>query len=72
MTTTVYVQDVRDHRVHRRFRDEGDRALHSRGAEAPDTSGAFIVLTDGEMERVEYDRLCGDCFPQGVTLEVLG
>ena len=70
MTTTVYVQDVRDHRVHKRLREDGVRGLYSREDEH-DTSGAYIVLTAAEMERIPPEWLCSRCFA-GVALEVIG
>ena len=72
MTTTVYVQDVTDHRVHRRFREDGERGLYAHGAEVPDTSGAYIVLTDAEMERVPAEWMCSRCFGASPALEVIG
>lgn len=63
MAETVYVQDVSNRRVHKRFREEGVRGLYSLEADSLDTSGAYIVLTAAEMERVEPDDLCRRCFP---------
>ncbi len=61
MTVEVRVQDVANGRVHRRFREDGDRSLYST-CEEPDTSGAFIVLTDAEFEQVDAESLCRVCF----------
>ncbi len=71
MTTTVYVQDVKDHRVHRRYSEFGVRGLRGREDEH-DTSGAYIVLTDAEMERIPVEWLCRRCFAVTPTLEVIG
>lgn len=68
MTTTVYVQDVKDHRVHKRLRQDGVHGLWGREDEH-DTSGAYIVLTDAEMERIPDEWLCPRCF---TVLEVVG
>lgn len=67
---TVCVQDVVDHRVHKRYQEPGVRGLRGREDEH-DSSGAYIVLTDAEMERVPSEWLCPRCFgaPQ---LEVIG
>jgi hypothetical protein len=65
VATAVYVQDVTTQRVHVRLRDEGSRSLYSPIDEDRDTSGAFRVLTDDEMERVDLDTLCRRCFPKG-------
>jgi hypothetical protein len=62
MPTTVYVQDVSNRRVHKRIREDGVRGLYSLEADNLDTSGAYIVLTSAEMERVEPDQLCRRCF----------
>lgn len=63
MTTIVYVQDVSNHRVHKRVREDGVRGLYSLEADNLDTSGAYRVLTAAEMERVEPGDLCRRCFP---------
>lgn len=65
MTTTVYVQDVSNHRVHKRFKEEGVRGLYSLEADNADSSGAYEVLTEAEFERVEPENLCLRCFPRG-------
>jgi hypothetical protein len=62
---TVYVQDVKTGRVHKRFHEEGVRGLYAYEAETVDTSGAFAVLTQAEMERIPAEALCRRCFPQG-------
>lgn len=62
MREVVYVQDVKTGTVHKRFRDAGSRSLYAEVEEAADTSGAFIVLTAPEMERVEADSLCRKCW----------
>lgn len=62
MTTTVYVQDVSNHRVHKRFKEEGVRGLYTLEADNADSSGAYEVLTDAEFERVEPENLCLRCF----------
>lgn len=65
---TVYVQDVTDHRVHKRYQEPGVRGLRGREDEH-DTSGAYIVLTDAEMGRIPDEWLCPRCF---AVLEVIG
>ena len=62
MTTTVYVRDVSNHRVHKRFKEEGVRGLYSHEADNADSSGAYEVLTEAEFENVEPDALCLRCF----------
>lgn len=64
MTTTVFVRDVTNRRVHKRYRHDGDRALYTTEVETPDSSGAYVVLTDAEMAEVEPDALCPRCFPK--------
>jgi hypothetical protein len=71
MMNTVYVQDVKDHRVHRRYSETGVRGLRGREDEH-DTSGAYIVLTDAEMERIPPEWLCNNCFSASPALEVIG
>jgi hypothetical protein len=71
MTTTVRVQDVKSGLVHKLYREDGVRGLRSSGDEH-DTSGAFIILTDAEAERVESDSLCRKCWPAGIPIEVIG
>jgi hypothetical protein len=61
----VYVQDVKTTRVHKRFHEDGVRGLYAYEAEASDTSGAFTVLTQSEMERIPAEALCRRCFPEG-------
>jgi hypothetical protein len=58
----VLVRDVKTSRVHKRFRDDGDRALYARGAEADDTSGAFEVMTSAEVEAAAREDFCTRCF----------
>jgi hypothetical protein len=62
MTTTVFVRDVVNHRIHKRFRDDGTRGLYAHEAEALDTSGAYVVLTDAEMSEISPEDLCTRCF----------
>lgn len=64
MTTTVYVRDVSNRRVHRRFKEEGVRGLYSLEADNADSSGAFSVLTEAEFEATEPDLLCRRCWPR--------
>ena len=66
MTTTeeVFVRDISNGRVHRRYRKEGVRGLYSLEADNADSSGAFEVLTDAEFEQVEADALCRRCWPR--------
>lgn len=61
-TTTVYVRDVSNHRVHKRFKEEGVRGLYSHEADNADSSGAYEVLTDAEFENIDQDSLCLRCF----------
>jgi hypothetical protein len=63
MTTIVYVRDISNHRVHKRFREEGVRGLYSHEADNADSSGAYEVLTDAEMSEVAKDDLCRRCWP---------
>lgn len=62
MSTTVYVQDVRTRKVHKRVREDGVRGLYAEALDEMDTSGAYIVLTDAEVERLEPESLCRRCF----------
>lgn len=66
MAELVYVQDISNGRVHKRFREAGVRGLYSHEADNADSSGAFIVLTASEMEQVDHDSLCRRCFPPEV------
>jgi hypothetical protein len=70
MTTTVFVRDIANHRVHKRFREEGVRGLYSHEADSPDSSGAYEVLTDAEMSDVAMDDLCRHCWPNMEDQEV--
>jgi len=63
-TTEVYVRDITNHHVHRRFRKEGVRGLYSLEADNADSSGAYEVLTDAEMVEVAPEDLCLRCFPK--------
>lgn len=62
MTTTVHVRDVKTGRVHKRFREDGQRGLFAFESEAKDTSGAFTILTDAEFEQVDAHALCPRCY----------
>jgi hypothetical protein len=64
MATMVYVRDISNHRVHKRFREEGVRGLYSLEADNADSSGAFEVLTDAEFAEVEHGDLCRRCWPE--------
>ena len=46
-------------------------AAHAESAEKP-TSGAYIVLTASEMERIPSEWLCSRCFAMSPALEVIG
>lgn len=70
-TIVVNVQDVVDHRVHQRYQEPGVRGLRGREDEH-DTSGAYIVLTAAEMERIPPEWLCSRCFSTTPALEVIG
>jgi hypothetical protein len=67
MTTTVLVRDVKTGRIHKRFREDGVRGLFSHEAEAPDTSGAYAVMTQAEVEIAERDDFCRRCWPEAGT-----
>jgi hypothetical protein len=69
MATLVLVRDISNHRVHKRFREEGVRGLYSHEADNADSSGAFEVLTDAEMSEIAPDDLCRRCFPEGEVTE---
>ena len=60
--TVVLVRDVKSGRIHKRYRDDGERALHARGREAGDTSGAFEVMTPAEVEAAAHEDFCPECF----------
>ena len=62
--TTVYVRDVSNHRVHKRFKEEGVRGLFSLEADNADSSGAYEVLTDAEFAEIEPEMLCRRCWPR--------
>lgn len=63
-TTEVFVRDVSNHRVHRRFRKEGVRGLYSLEADNADSSGAYEVMTDAEFAEADPESLCRRCFPR--------
>lgn len=63
MSDTVYVRDASSGRVHRRFREDGQKTLASYEACNADSAGAYSVLTDAELEATKADDLCGRCFP---------
>jgi hypothetical protein len=69
MATLVLVRDISNHRVHKRFREDGVRGLYSLEADNADSSGAFEVLTDAEVSEVASDNLCRRCFPEGEVIE---
>lgn len=64
MIMPVYVRDISNQRVHKRFRQPGSNLLASFEACNADSAGAYRVLTDVEIERVERDDMCKRCFPQ--------
>ena len=63
MVTTVYVRDISNQRVHKRFKEDGVRGLYSHESDNADSSGAYEVLTDAEMAEIEEGNLCRRCFP---------
>lgn len=60
----VHVRDTSSGRVHKRIRVEGTHQLASFEGDNADSSGAYSVLTDAELENVERDDLCRRCFPE--------
>lgn len=64
MATLVLVRDISNHRVHKRFREDGVRGLYSLESDNADSSGAFEVLTDAEAAEIAPDDLCRRCFPK--------
>lgn len=62
MTVMVFVRDIVNRRVHKRYRNDGERALYAMEPEAPDSSGAYEVMTDAEIEAIEPGDLCRICF----------
>ena len=68
MTQTVYVRDISNRRIHKRFREEGVREMWSLEADNLDSSGAFEVLTDAEIADISVEDLCRRCFPEEVEV----
>jgi len=63
MVETVYVRDTSNGRVHKRFTEDGTHLASFESCNADD-AGAYSVLTEVEMERVEYADLCRRCFKE--------
>jgi hypothetical protein len=60
----VYVRDVSNQRVHIRFKRAGVRGLYSLEADNADSSGAYEVLTNAEVENISEEDKCLRCFPR--------
>ena len=64
MATMVYVRDMSNNRVHKRFKEEGVRGLYSLEADNADSSGVYEILTDAEVADIAAENMCRRCWPE--------